>query len=450
MNESMPVSTSGALTLDPASSSEQDKNTPISKASDVKALTWIPEHTEFTEETEARASGASFASKTRSVQALEPTPKPKPKPKAIIVWDDNYRGAMGCFGVLKNTSGQKIAFVKSALTKEKALKRIQTYCCVSKKQEGKETKKLVKWAQRDFDNEKQFFKRHSTQVPFIVNEISDQILGLYDPILEYSLGKNAAEYPVVLTEHIRQHWIIEELGQVNLYDRISTEMSVDLMVSYIHQLCIMLDFLDQHQICHHDLKPANILCVNDQLKLIDFGRWLPIENWTVHTDYKEDAVGTLVYASPECLIAFFLEKPWQCHKADVWSVGIIVLFIVGYAKVISDDSFDRFSDSLPSYGREDQPGFIRDYLANEIDSFKRKIKKPIKRKIHSLKKNEVANKVAIDNLTKKRRLLQFTKRLLDININMRSSGQQALGDFRCNFIDKVDKVGESTKKTLAA
>ncbi len=355
---------------------------------------------------------------------------------------------MGCFGVLKNTSGQEIAFVKSALNKAAVLKTIQQDSPFSKEEE--KTQKTVKVAQKNFDNEKQFFKRHSIQVPFIVNEISDQILDSYDPIVEHILSKEAAEDQIVLKEHMRRHWIIEELGQLDLHDRTSEEMSVDLMVSYTHQLCIMLDFLDKNQICHHDFKPENILCINDQLKLIDFGRWLPIKNWTIHTDYKEDAVGTMLYAAPECLIAFFLEQPWQCHKAGVWSVGIIVLFIIGNSDVILDNSFDRFRDSLPLYGREDQPSVIRKYLASEIDSCKRDLINQIKREIRSLKKNESANAVAIKNLTTKGKLLHFTQWLLDIDINERSSGQHALRYFECSFIDKVDKVGESTKKTLAA
>ena len=89
MNESMPVSTFGALTLHPASSSEQDKKTSetdnkthVSKTNNMTAVKLIPENIESTEETEARASRASIASKTRSVQALESTPA---KTKAIIV-----------------------------------------------------------------------------------------------------------------------------------------------------------------------------------------------------------------------------------------------------------------------------------------------------------------------------------------------------------------------------
>ena len=433
MEQSMLATTLDAPTLHPAFGPE-DKKTHVSKTNDMTAVKLIPGNIESTEETGARASRASIALQERFVCRLKSIPE---ETKAVIVWDDTYEGNMGCFGTLKAASGEKIAFVKLALSEDKVLKSIQQDPNVTTKKEQQEAQRLVKLAQKNFENEKQFFKTHSTQVPFIVNEISDQILDSYDPIVEYILNKEAAEYPVVLTEHIRQHWIIEELCQMDLFDRTFEKVSIDLIISYTHQLCIMLDFLENNQICHNDLKPANIVCINDQLKLIDFGKWLPIEPLTIHQNDHEDAVGSLIYAAPECLIAFFLREPWKCHKADVWSVGIIVLFLLGDANVISDKDFEQFQSTLDWHPHEQRPKRICTYLAKQVDSFREKLVDQITiQKTDLIQQDERANEVEIKNLNTQLRLLTFTKGLLKVEIDKRHSGQSALVDFKFNFIDK--------------
>lgn len=55
------------------------------------------------------------------------------------------------------------------------------------------------------------------------------------------------------------------------------------------------------KIVHSDLKPANFVLVEGQLKLIDFGiaRAIPNDTTNIHRDQQ---IGTLNYMSPEAIL----------------------------------------------------------------------------------------------------------------------------------------------------
>jgi serine/threonine-protein kinase TTK/MPS1 len=92
-----------------------------------------------------------------------------------------------------------------------------------------------------------------------------------------------------------------------------------------------------HDIVHSDLKPANFLLVQGQLKLIDFGiaNVIDIEN-TVNV-HRDSHVGTPNYMSPESLqdsstdeaVQVSMGKLMKLGKpSDVWSLGCILYQMV--------------------------------------------------------------------------------------------------------------------------
>ena len=95
---------------------------------------------------------------------------------------------------------------------------------------------------------------------------------------------------------------------------------------YWQQMLEAVHAIHEQRVIHGDLKPANFLCVQGCLKLIDFGIAKQHNDETVNIA-RENAVGTLNYMSPEAIVgaqanagsSFKVGRP-----SDVWSLGCIL------------------------------------------------------------------------------------------------------------------------------
>ena len=78
-------------------------------------------------------------------------------------------------------------------------------------------------------------------------------------------------------------------------------------------------FLDCPGSCSHhgcrDIKPENILIIDECLKLADFGSCRGIYSKQPYTEY----ISTRWYRAPECL----LTDGYYTHKMDMWGVGCV-------------------------------------------------------------------------------------------------------------------------------
>eukprot|EP01083_Nonionella_stella_P000491 1390_1 len=88
--------------------------------------------------------------------------------------------------------------------------------------------------------------------------------------------------------------------------------------SITKQILDALDYMQQNNICHLDLKPDNIMFESDaedaKIKLIDFG----MAQVVPRLKKMKQVVGTPYYTAPEVLNGEY------DRAADVWSVGVIV------------------------------------------------------------------------------------------------------------------------------
>jgi serine/threonine-protein kinase TTK/MPS1 len=145
-------------------------------------------------------------------------------------------------------------------------------------------------------------------------------------------------YDYEVNEEKQSLSVMMELGEQDfnkmLNEQIKSEgarLDISFTRFYWKEMLECVQAVHDHGIVHSDLKPANFLVVNGQLKLIDFGIANAIQDNTVNV-HRENQIGTPNYMSPESLVCHApatgaaagtkllkLGKP-----SDVWSLGCIL------------------------------------------------------------------------------------------------------------------------------
>lgn len=85
---------------------------------------------------------------------------------------------------------------------------------------------------------------------------------------------------------------------------------------FMRQILDAVKYCHKRDVCHADLKPANILLANSQngtIKIIDFGEAFKVQDLCEFTNR-----GTLAYQAPEIVNESRYGKP-----VDVWACGVI-------------------------------------------------------------------------------------------------------------------------------
>ena len=102
----------------------------------------------------------------------------------------------------------------------------------------------------------------------------------------------------------------------------------------------------EKRVVHGDLKPANFLMVNKELKLIDFGIAKRIESNDTTNIVRDNAIGTLNYMAPEAFVGN--QGPRRGNdglklgrQSDIWSLGCIL-----YQMVYGRPPFHAFKNAI--------------------------------------------------------------------------------------------------------
>ncbi|KAJ3028505.1 Dual-specificity kinase, spindle pole body (SPB) duplication and spindle checkpoint function [Rhizophlyctis rosea] len=156
------------------------------------------------------------------------------------------------------------------------------------------------------------------------------------------LGKGEGKGGVVrLVEwEVRRGEGVLEYGEIDLAHLLQREMEggrvvpMSLVEKWWEQMCRAVMSIHEEGVIHSDLKPANFLLVDGELKLIDFGIAKSIPNDTTNIK-REHQTGTINYMAPEA-ITFVNEREKDPYlklgrSSDVWSLGCI-LYQLMYGK----------------------------------------------------------------------------------------------------------------------
>ncbi|MDB9404121.1 SUMF1/EgtB/PvdO family nonheme iron enzyme [Microcystis sp. CS-574] len=130
-------------------------------------------------------------------------------------------------------------------------------------------------------------------------------------IKSYAVG----EFTFLNTEML---YLVMELAQGSLENHIAKgSLSADEITNITAQVAQGLNYLHRQNKVHRDLKPGNILKVNQQYKLADFGLIRTLNNKS-HTQTVHNT-GTIIYMPPEAFRGD-ISSAW-----DLWSLGIMLI-----------------------------------------------------------------------------------------------------------------------------
>ncbi|WNF16957.1 protein kinase domain-containing protein [Microcystis aeruginosa] len=130
-------------------------------------------------------------------------------------------------------------------------------------------------------------------------------------IKAYSVG----EFTFLNTEML---YLVMELAQGSLENHIAKgSLSSSEIKNITAQVAQGLNYLHGQNKVHRDLKPGNILKVNQQYKLADFGLIRTLNNKS-HTQTVHNS-GTIIYMPPEAFRGD-ISSAW-----DLWSLGIMLI-----------------------------------------------------------------------------------------------------------------------------
>jgi len=108
-------------------------------------------------------------------------------------------------------------------------------------------------------------------------------------------------------------------------------------------------YLHKFGILHRDLKPENMLLVKKttskipKIKIMDFGLSKVIGTY----EKTKEGYGSLCYSSPEILT----KKPYD-HKIDIWSIGVILYFLLSGTFPFDDVEDDIYKIAKKITGEE--------------------------------------------------------------------------------------------------
>jgi len=112
--------------------------------------------------------------------------------------------------------------------------------------------------------------------------------------------------------------LVFELMDMNLYEAIKGRrhyLPDQKVKQYMYELMKALDHMHRNGIFHRDVKPENLLLLDDEIKLADLGSCRGIYSRQPYTEY----ISTRWYRAPECL----LTDGYYNFKMDLFAAGCV-------------------------------------------------------------------------------------------------------------------------------
>ena len=213
---------------------------------------------------------------------------------------------------------------------------------------------------------------------------------------------------------------------------------------YFCQMIYAVEYLHSNKICHHDLKPQNILIDSENnIRIIDFGL-------SVNFEDKEEMNKN--YGSPRFAAPELFQGKIHTEKVDIWSLGVILYkLFVGYFpfnKPDLEDLIHQIVNDEVSVPESLDPG-LRDLIMGMLDKNQEK-----RFSIQDIKENSWFKEASSSDETLKqedfagtRPSLQDLKSKITIKRIPRISSLKGLRLERTNTLEKLVASGDFKRIT---
>jgi len=145
--------------------------------------------------------------------------------------------------------------------------------------------------------------------------------------------------------------LVFELMDMNLYEAIKGRrhyLPENKVKLYTYEMLKALDHMHRNGIFHRDVKPENLLLLDDEIKLADLGSCRGIYSRQPFTEY----ISTRWYRAPECL----LTDGYYNFKMDLFAAGCVCFEVVALFPLFpgqnENDQIQKIHNVLGTPGRE--------------------------------------------------------------------------------------------------
>ncbi|MFD8727587.1 serine/threonine protein kinase [Streptomyces sp. NPDC059611] len=117
-------------------------------------------------------------------------------------------------------------------------------------------------------------------------------------------------------------WYAMPLAEASLQDFLNSErQEIDWSLGVVNKILDGMEYAHREGVIHRDLKPNNILTIEGNWVISDFGFCRNINSESLRITQPEKLVGTLIYAAPEQYDDAHIVGP----TADIYSIGKILV-----------------------------------------------------------------------------------------------------------------------------
>ncbi|MCR3730719.1 serine/threonine protein kinase [Streptomyces umbrinus] len=122
-------------------------------------------------------------------------------------------------------------------------------------------------------------------------------------------------------------WYAMPLAKCSLQDFLdSYRKDVDWSLSVIHKVIDGMEYSHVEGVIHRDLKPNNVLLLEGDWAVSDFGYCRNVNSESMRITDAEKLVGTTIYAAPEQ----YDDAHVVNETADIWAIGKIIIHCLAW------------------------------------------------------------------------------------------------------------------------